>query len=169
MTDGEFLEAFDDGTLPRDDFTHGAHVRLAWICLRRLGFEEGSRRVVAGIRAFAALHGATGLYHETVTRAWLALIAAADTAEAASFDAFLAAHPGLFVRGVLERHYDPRTLASEEARARFMAPDREPLPAPLSRPGQHGAVEAEARGGFEGHGLAHELSVRGVTRHRDRP
>ena len=130
MTDREFLEAFEGGTLPKDDFTHGAHVRLAWICLRRDGFEEGSQRVCAGIRAFAALHGATGLYHETVTRAWLALIAAADAAEAASFDAFLAANPQLRGRGVLERHYDPRTLASDEARARFVPPDREPLPAP---------------------------------------
>jgi hypothetical protein len=130
VTDGEFLEAFEVGTLPKDDFTHAAHVRLAWICLRRDGFEEGSLRVVAGIRAFAALHGATGLYHETVTRAWLALVAAADTAGAASFDAFLAENPQLRARGVLERHYDPRTLVSDEARARFVAPDREPLPAP---------------------------------------
>lgn len=129
MTDEVFLEAFETGALPKEDFTHGAHVRLAWICLRRDGFLCGSTRVIAGIQAFARLHGATGLYHETVTRAWLALIAAAGVAEPASFEAFLAEHPELRGR-VLDRHYDPRTLASDEARARFMAPDREPLPAP---------------------------------------
>lgn len=129
MTDEEFLQAFEAGTLPKDDFTHGAHVRLAWICLRRDGFEDGSDRVVAGIRGFAALHGATGLYHETVTRAWLRLIAAADSGEAPSFEAFLAAHPELRGRA-LDRHYSPETLASEGARVLFVAPDRAPLPAP---------------------------------------
>jgi hypothetical protein len=129
MTDDEFLHAFETGALPKEEFTHAAHVRLAWVCLRRGGFEEGGARVVAGIQAFARLHGATGLYHETVTRAWLTLISAADTADAASFEAFLAAHPELRGR-VLDRHYDPQTLATDAARARFVPPDREPLPAP---------------------------------------
>lgn len=128
MSDDEFLRAFEDGTLPKDAFTHAAHVRLAWACLRRDGFAAGSERVVRGIRAFAALHGATGLYHETVTRAWLALVAAADAGEP-SFEEFLAAHPELRGRA-LERHYAPETLAAPEARARFVPPDREPLPAP---------------------------------------
>lgn len=128
MSDDEFLQAFEDGTLPKDDFTHGAHVRLAWICLRRFGFEAGSERVVRGIRAFASLHGATGLYHETVTRAWLALVAAAD-AGAPSFAEFLAASPHLRGRA-LDRHYTPGTLDSDEARVRFVAPDRGPLPPP---------------------------------------
>ena len=129
MSDDDFLRAFETGTLPKEEFTHGAHVRLAWICLRRDGFEDGGARVVAGIQAFARLHGATGLYHETVTRAWLTLISAADTAGAPSFDAFLAAHPELRGR-VLDRHYQPETLASDAARRRFVPPDREPLPAP---------------------------------------
>jgi hypothetical protein len=129
VTDETFLQAFEAGTLPKEDFSHAAHVRLAWICLRRDGFEEGSVRVVAGIQAFARRHGATGLYHETVTRAWLALVAAAGVEEPPSFDAFLAAHPELRGR-VLDRHYAPETLASGAARARFVPPDREPLPAP---------------------------------------
>lgn len=129
MTDDAFLEAFETGTLPKEDFPHGAHLRLAWICLRRDGLEHGSVRVIAGIQAFARLHGATGLYHETVTRAWLALIAAAGVEEPATFDAFLAGHPELRGRA-LDRHYAPETLASGAARARFLPPDREPLPSP---------------------------------------
>lgn len=128
MTDEEFVRAFEDGTLPKEEFTHRAHLRLAWTCLRRDGFALGGVRVIAGIQAFARRHGAAGLYHETVTRAWLALVAAADSGEAASFDAFLEASPHLLARP-LDRHYSPQTLASEEARARFVAPDREPLPA----------------------------------------
>lgn len=128
MNDDAFLAAFEDGTLPKEDFTHAAHVRLAWVCLRRDGFAEGSARVIAGIRAFAALHGATGLYHETVTRAWLALVAAADDG-APTFEQFLERSPQLRGRA-LDRHYAPETLATDDARARFVPPDREPLPAP---------------------------------------
>jgi hypothetical protein len=129
MTDDAFLEAFETGILPKEDFPHGAHLRLAWICLRRDGFVRGSVRVIAGIQAFARLHGATGLYHETVTRAWLALIAGAGVEQPATFDAFLAGHPELRGRA-LDRHYSPETLASDAARVRFVPPDREPLPAP---------------------------------------
>jgi len=130
VTDERFLADFETGSLPKEDFTHAAHMRLAWICLRRDGFLLGSQRVIAGIQAFARLHGATGLYHETVTRAWLTLIAAADPEGASSFDVFRAENPQLCGRGVLERHYDPQTLASDAARARFVPPDREPLPVP---------------------------------------
>lgn len=128
-SDAEFLAAFEDCTLPKEDFPHREHVRLAWLYLGRHGFDEASRRVVDGIQRFAAHHGATGLYHETVTRAWLRLIAAARrTTPAGSFAAFLAASPQLTVKGALDPYYDPATLASDAARADFVPPDRGPLP-----------------------------------------
>lgn len=129
-TDEEFLAAFEDLTLPKEEFSHRQHVRLAWICLGRDRFDEASRRVVQGIQRFAAHHGATGLYHETITQAWLRLVADGRRRQpgAASFEAFLAANPQLSGKGALEPYYEPATLMSDEARARFVAPDRAPLP-----------------------------------------
>lgn len=127
MTDEAFLAAFEAGTLPKEDFSHRQHVRLAWLYLRAHGFAEGSRRVVDGIRGFAALHDVPGLYHETVTRAWLRLIAASADG-AATFEGFIAANPRLAAKGVLDAHYAPETLQSDEARRTFVPPDRAPLP-----------------------------------------
>jgi hypothetical protein len=129
LDDAQFLAAFEDGTLPKEDFPHRAHVRLAWLYLGRYGFEDASRRVVDGIRRFAALHGATGLYHETITRAWLRLIAdGRRRTPADSFAGFLAVNPQLAVKGALDPYYSRDTLLSDAARATFVAPDRSPLP-----------------------------------------
>jgi hypothetical protein len=130
VSDEQFLRAFEDGTLPKEEFSHGQHVRLAWLYLGRHDFADAARRVVDGIRRFAALHGATGLYHETITQAWLRLIAAGRrrTPEAVSFAGFLEANPQLKTKGALDPYYEPATLGSDEARASFVPPDRSPLP-----------------------------------------
>ncbi len=130
MSDEQFLVAFEAGTLPKEEFSHRQHVRLAWLYLGRHEFEDASRRVVEGIKAFAALHGATGLYHETITRAWLRLIADGRrrVPEADTFAGFLEANPALTVKGALDPYYEPATLQTDEARGRFVAPDRAPLP-----------------------------------------
>jgi hypothetical protein len=130
VSDEQFLEAFESGTLPKEDFSHGQHVRLAWLYLARHDFADASRRVVEGIKRFAALHGATGLYHETITQAWLRLIAAGRRRAPAAdtFAGFLEANPQLKVKGALDPYYDPSTLLSDQARASFVPPDRDPLP-----------------------------------------
>ena len=53
-----------------------------------------------------------------------------DAGRGESFAAFAARSPDLFEGGseLLGRHYDPATLATAEARRRFVLPDREPLP-----------------------------------------
>ena len=130
MSDEQFLAEFEAGTLPKEEFSHRQHVRLAWLYLGRHEFADASRRVVDGIKSFAARHGATGLYHETITQAWLRLIADGRqrTPDAATFAGFLEANPALATKGALDPYYDPVTLKTDEARARFVAPDRSPLP-----------------------------------------
>jgi hypothetical protein len=130
MTDDEFLAAFEGGSLPKDAFHHREHVRLAWLCLRRDGLEVGSSRFVGGLRAFASRHGVPGLYHETITRAFLQLVWAAlgVAANGGGFDGFLASHPELLDKDRLRAFYSPERLGSEEARRAFVAPDLAPLP-----------------------------------------
>ncbi len=68
-----------------------------------------------------------GLYHATITGAYIALIAEHqhDT-PAETWDAFAAAHPGLLTwkPGVLDRYYSAERLWSDAARAQFLLPDR---------------------------------------------
>ena len=51
MTDDEFLDAFESCKLARQDWTHEAHVRMAWLYLTRVGFDaDVFDRVRCGIK-----------------------------------------------------------------------------------------------------------------------
>src|SRR5262249_61516758 len=74
MEDRDFVAAFEAGTLPNEAFHHRDHVRLAWLYLRELPPAQALTRFTEGLRRFAAVHGKPGLYHETITWAYLLLI-----------------------------------------------------------------------------------------------
>jgi hypothetical protein len=128
MTDEDFLAAFEGCTLPRTEWTHVAHLRMAWLYLTRLPFGDALQRVRDGIRRYNASAGSDG-YHETVTVAFVAVVGSRLRA-GEDFTGFRARNPELFARSpaVLERHYSPAALSSAAARQRFVRPDREPLP-----------------------------------------
>ena len=69
------LEQFVDTTLPADQFHHEQHVQVAWLFVRRYGMPAALGEFTAAIKRFADAKGATGLYHETITWAFLLLIA----------------------------------------------------------------------------------------------
>ena len=133
MTDDEFLNAFEACTLTRAQWTHAAHVRMAWLyCRREPALDAALGRMRAGIpRLNAALGTDPALYHETVTCAFGTIVHRRATApdSPSTWPGFQRRHPELFSREapVLAGHYDPETLKSGEARLRFVPPDRAPL------------------------------------------
>lgn len=132
VNDAEFLAAFARGERPGGVFRHADHVRLAWLLVRREGAARGEELVAAGIRAFAAGQGVPELYHDTLTRAWVRLVAAAlaaTPAAAADFERFLAAHPQLADKTLVFRFYSPAALSRPAARSGWIEPDLRPLPA----------------------------------------
>lgn len=129
LTDQEFVEAFETCRLPIEQFHHRDHLRLAWIYLRRLGVPAAAVRLGESIRRYAAHHGKPEKYHETVTVAWLRLLAgSANRSGASSFEELLAASPDLLDKNTLQQYYSPKLLAFESARAQFILPDRKALP-----------------------------------------
>ena len=136
MTDEQFLRFFDElGQHARPAapmrFGHREHLRLAWLSLSREGEQQGAATTIATIQRFAAAHGASEKYHETITRFWLRLVAHHLDADppASSFDDFLSHSPRLLDTGLMRRHYRPETLAGERARREWVEPDLVPLPA----------------------------------------
>lgn len=125
--DLDILEAI---VAARGGFGHREHLELVWTYLQRYDAEAAHRAVAAAIRHLASAHGAPDKYHETITRCWMHLVMVhrAGSPET-SFDAFLAANRGLLDRRLLDAHYTPERLASPEARAGWLAPDRRALPA----------------------------------------
>jgi hypothetical protein len=127
MTDDELVQAFEAATLGADQFPHAAHVRVAWWYLNHYPLGEALSRFAAALKHFAAYHGATGLYHETITVAYVLLIAERlATSRDLSWTAFSAAHPDLLARrpSILDRYYDEATLKSPQAREGFVMPVR---------------------------------------------
>lgn len=136
MTCDELIGQLEDCTLPLPAFDHRAHLQAGFGYLQRHGFAGGLAAMAAALRRFAAHHGKHGLYHETVTAAFLALIhqrmaedLAADGAEIAlagarslDWERFAAAHPDLFASDLLARYYSKDTLRSDLARHCFVLP-----------------------------------------------
>ena len=124
MDDTAFFAAFRAGTIEPRDFDHRAHLRAAWCALRHAPFLEACIAVRDGLGHVARKANQPGLYHETLTIAFMALIAERiDGDPSCDAAVFLAAHPELFDRALLARHYQPATLASEVARRRFVLCD----------------------------------------------
>jgi hypothetical protein len=127
MTDDELIAAFESTELPADQFSHGAHVRVAWWYLRTSPLPEALTRFSQALKRFAASKGAPGKYHETITVAYMLLIAERlDRAGQLTWPEFAAANPDLLTRhpSVLATYYSEAILASDRARQVFVMPDR---------------------------------------------
>jgi len=124
MNDRDFVAAFEACEIDGGEFHHTDHIRLAWIYLREHPLLEAIERFTASLKRFAAHHGATGLYHETITWAYLLLIHERMNGET-SFDDFRAANADLFTwkPSILSAYYRDETLASDRARRAFVLPD----------------------------------------------
>jgi hypothetical protein len=132
LSEDELIAAFEACTLAPSAFPHREHVRLAWAYLRREPLASAIAKFCGGLKLFAASMGKAGLYHETVSWAFMLIIqdrlarGPADT-----WEDFAAANTDLLLNGrqLLERYYLPVTLDSPLARANFIWPDRGESPA----------------------------------------
>jgi len=129
-TDLEFVRMFEACELSNDSFHHRDHIRLAWIYLQRYPELEARGQIAGVIRRFAAHHGKTDKYHETITVAWLRLVrsAMARVPLDASFDELTIAAPALLDKRTIEKFYSTAVLATEAARTYWVEPDLQPLP-----------------------------------------
>jgi hypothetical protein len=128
VSDHEFVAAFENCTLPLERFRHADHVRMAFLYLGRYPLLEAIAHFSAGLVRFAAAHGKTGLYHETITWAYLLLIHErwVGAGRGQSWAEFAATNRDLFDGndGILKKYYREETLKSELARSVFVFPDK---------------------------------------------
>lgn len=134
---GRFLR----GEIPAAGFPHREHVRMAFEMLKRHDFAATVLHYSRALRAMTARAGRPQAFHQTVTVAFLSLIAERmEAARAADFAAFARENPDLIEKSVLSRWYSPERLASAAARRTFLLPDGAPHRAQL--PGQPPAPAA---------------------------
>jgi hypothetical protein len=119
----DLVARFEDCTLPAEEFPHEAHVYVAWCYLRESPLATAAPRFIEHLKRFAAANGKPGLYHETITWAYLVLVN--ERMAEGSWEEFRAANGDLltFHPSVLARYYRAETLGSPRARATFLMPD----------------------------------------------
>lgn len=135
--DDALLRRFESLTLPHEEWTHRAHVKVAYCYLVRLSFPEALVRIRTGIQRLNQAHGvvegpASG-YNETTTRAFLHLIAATIAAYKGTFptsdaEAFCDRHTQLMSRNVLRLFYSPERRMDPRGKTEFVEPDLTSLP-----------------------------------------
>ena len=128
IDDKALIDAFEAGDEPAGGFHHREHVRVAWYYLQQAPFADALVRFSSNLRRFAAARGKPGLYHETITTAYLLLINERLDGDDRKlpWTAFAERHADLLTwkPSALDRYYRAETLMSERARRTFVMPDR---------------------------------------------
>jgi hypothetical protein len=128
------IENFESGAIPLAEFNHRAHLTVAYEYLRRYPLEEATRRMCGAVRAYGRARNVpqtpTSGYHQTLTIAWMRVLASVMAAYGpeANAESFLAAHPHLESKVLLRLWYTRERMMSAEARAGWVEPDLAPLP-----------------------------------------
>jgi hypothetical protein len=137
LTDEAMLKSFEDVTLPFEQWTHRAPVRVCYLYLLANPFDEAMQKIRRGIKAYNAHNhvpeSATTGYNETTTVAFAHLIAATirayrETHPVKSADEFCDMHPQLMTKHALRLFYSPQQRMHPLAKSQFIQPDLAPLP-----------------------------------------
>jgi hypothetical protein len=124
-----FLAAFEEGTLPKKRWTHAAHLLTGACYVYRLGELGAIEKMRLCVRRYNEAVGGknteTSGYHETITIAWIKLLAKllceSPPMERAAFAA-LAVKRFEADRNILRRYYDFNLASSVEARRTWVPP-----------------------------------------------
>jgi hypothetical protein len=130
-SDREFRTAFEAGAIAPADFSHRAHVRLAYVYLADCDVNLALERMRAALVTFLCKHNIpASKYHETLTRAWILAVHhfMHRTPETSSSDDFIERNSILLDSRIMLTHYSAGRLFSEAARGEFVEPDLDPIP-----------------------------------------
>ncbi|XP_060077751.1 uncharacterized protein LOC132557281 [Ylistrum balloti] len=126
-----FIKAFEDASLPFEDWTHEAHLKMAWNYISEFGKDGATPHIVEGIQNFNKQNEDKVKYdyHETITMFYISVVTdAIQRGNADCFDDFISSHTYLLDRSLPSQYYSKSRLFSPEARHRFVSPDIRPLP-----------------------------------------
>jgi hypothetical protein len=126
---------FIASTLPREEWTHLAHLAVGLWHVDRYSKEEALDRLRSGIRKLNDSHGtinsASSGYHETITRVYVQLLAEFNercpTQQSLPERVTRLIKSKLAQKDALLNFYSHAALMSEKARAEWVQPDRAPI------------------------------------------
>jgi hypothetical protein len=130
MTDAEILTLVDrlERCLPaKEDFHHRDHLTVAVVYLYSADLETAMNRMRASLKRFAAHHGVTGFYHETLTRFWLMQVNQRLNRSQSLEISVRKVHSQLSDKNLAFNYYSCERIDSKEAREAWLEPDLKEL------------------------------------------
>ena len=130
MTDAEILTLVDRlerCLLGKEEFHHRDHLTVAVVYLCASDLETAMDRMRTSLKRFAAHHGVTGLYHETLTRFWLLQVdQRLDRSDCLS-ESVKKVQEQLNDKNLAFNYYSRERIESKEARETWVKPDLKAL------------------------------------------
>jgi len=130
MNDAEILilvDRLERCLLAKDEFHHRDHLAVAAAYLFASDFESALARMRASLTRFAAHHGVSNLYHETLTRFWLLQVEQRLDRSAPLCESVQKIQEQLADKELPRGYYSNALLDSTEARMKWVQPDLRPL------------------------------------------
>ena len=130
MNDAEILTLVDRlerCRLAKDEFHHRDHLAVAAAYLFASDFESALARMRTSLTRFAAHHGVSNLYHETLTRFWLLQVEHRLDRSASLCDSVEKIQEQLADKELARGYYSNALLDSPDARMKWVQPDLRPL------------------------------------------
>ena len=126
LSDDSFEKQFRDLTLNPALFNHEAHLRLAWIHIKRYGVEQAVENICSQLLAFVNAAGARDKYNKTLT---VAAVRAVNhfigRSAAGNFQDFILEFPRLkyHFKELMASHYGIDIYHSAKAKQEYLEPD----------------------------------------------
>jgi len=130
LSDSDFIKQFDACELNPTDFSHEAHLRLAYLNIKHYGIEKAEINIQKQLKKYVDFVGAKDKYNKTLT------IAATKTvyhfmlkAKSDNFKELLMEFPQLrsHFKELMECHYSFDIFNSEKAKTEYLQPDLVPF------------------------------------------
>ena len=126
LSDSSFEKQFLNCQLDSADFTHVAHLRLAWINIDRYGIQKAEKKIVAGLKKFVEFAGEKNKFNMTLTLAAMrAVYKFKLQSKSDNFNEFILEFPRLetHFKDLIACHYGFDIYNSARAKKEFLEPD----------------------------------------------
>jgi hypothetical protein len=130
LSDDLFEQQFKDCTLAAAAFDHEAHLRLAWIHIKKYGEAQAINNICTQLVTFTQSLGAADKYNKTLTIAAIkAVNHFMNKSTDDTFDAFISSFPRLKsnFRELIAAHYSTNIFTVAIAKTQYMEPDLLPF------------------------------------------
>jgi len=126
LNDCEFETQFENCTFDSHIFSHEAHLRLAWIHIKKYSLEKACQNICEQILLFDKTHDKGEKFHTTLTIASLKIMYHfMKKASSETFQGLLEEFPQLKTafKELIDTHYSFDVYNSEQAKKEYLAPD----------------------------------------------